>query len=70
MMIQITQTQVNFQTMHVSAWSYPHRIATLSNIKAKGSKALLIRMGGGSIAMELKKMGFDLDVVELTNACQ
>ena len=56
--------------MHVSAWSYPHRIATLSNIKAKGSKALLIRMGEGSIAMELKKMGFDLDVVELTNACQ
>ena len=65
MINQIPQTQVNVQTMPVSAWSYPHRIATLSSIKAKVSKALLIGMGGGSIAMELKKMGFDLDVVEI-----
>ena len=65
MINQIPQTQVNVAQMPVSSWAYPHRIATLSSIKSKLSKALLIGIGGGSIAMELKNMGFSLDVVEI-----
>jgi predicted membrane-bound spermidine synthase len=37
----------------------------IASIKPENSKALLIGMGGGSIAMELKKMGFSVDAVEL-----
>ena len=62
---QIPQTQVNVKLMPASGWLYPHRLATLASIKPRHSKALLIGMGGGSIAMELKKMGFDLDIVEI-----
>ena len=64
---QIPQTQVNVKLMPASAWLYPHRLATLASVKPRNSKALLIGMGGGSIAMELKKMGFDLNIVEIDN---
>jgi len=53
---QIPQTQVNVALMPASGWLYPHRLATLASIKPRGSRALLIGMGGGSIAMELKKI--------------
>ena len=65
MINQIPQTQDNVATLPISGWSYPHRMATLVSKKPAGSKALLIGMGGGNIAMELKKMGFSVDVVEL-----
>ncbi len=61
----IPQTWVDVRFMPISEWSYPHRLSTVAGIKAPGSKALLIGMGGGSIAMEFKKMDFDLDIVEL-----
>jgi hypothetical protein len=37
----------------------------LAGLKPAGAKVLLIGMGGGSIATELKKMGFQLDIVEI-----
>lgn len=61
----IPQTIVPCNNLSVSDWDYPHRMATLASIQPHGSKALLIGMGGGSIAMELKKMGFQTDIVEL-----
>ena len=61
----IPQTKCNVDFIPASGWVYPHRLATLASIKEKGSKALLIGMGGGNIAMELKKMGYKLDIVEL-----
>jgi spermidine synthase len=62
---QIPQTVVNPDNLPASLWKYPHRIAMLASIKPENSKALLIGLGGGSIAMELKKMGFSVDAVEL-----
>lgn len=59
------QTVVNPGKLPASLWKYPHRIAMLASIKPAGSKALLIGLGGGGIAMELKKMGFSVDAVEL-----
>jgi MFS family permease len=61
----IPQTKCNVQVIPASAWLYPHRLATLASIKPRGSKALLIGMGGGTVAMELKKMGFKVDIVEI-----
>ena len=51
--------------MPLSLWTYPHKIAAYASMKPSGSKALLLGMGGGSIALELLVMGFDLDIVEL-----
>ncbi len=62
---EIPQTHVTLNFMPISAWSYPHRLATLASVAPAHGKALLIGMGGGSVAMELKRMGFDLDVVEI-----
>lgn len=62
---QIPQTVVNPDEIPASQWKYPHRIAMIASIKKENSKALLIGLGGGSIAMELKKMGFSVDAVEL-----
>lgn len=61
----IAQTWVDEKNMPISEWGYPHRIATYASIKPPGSKVLMIGLGGGSVAMELKKLGFDLDIVEL-----
>jgi spermidine synthase len=61
--IKQTNTQVGIEPF--SLWDYPHKITALSCIKPQGSKALLLGMGGGSIAFELVTMGFDLDIVEL-----
>jgi predicted membrane-bound spermidine synthase len=62
---QITQTYLGMTDPPVSHMNYTHRIATLAGLKPAGAKALLIGMGGGSIATELKNMGFQLDIVEL-----
>ncbi len=62
---QIPQTFVNLRDMPVSVWNYPHRISMLASIKPPQSRGLLIGMGGGSIAMELKSLGYDLDIVEI-----
>lgn len=62
---QIPQTRVDPYKLQASLWKYPHRIAMIASMKPENSKALLIGLGGGNIAMELKKMGFSLDAVEL-----
>ena len=61
----IAQTWADVKYIPISEWGYPHRLATLAGIKPAGSKALLIGLGGGSLVMELRKMGFLLDVVEI-----
>jgi predicted membrane-bound spermidine synthase len=58
-----TYTQVGFEPL--SLWVYPHKIGAYSSVKPPGSKALLLGMGGGSIAHELVSIGLDLDIVEL-----
>jgi len=61
--IDQTYTQTGFEPL--SLWPYPHKLAAYASMKPEGSKALLLGMGGGSIAYELLKMGMDLDIVEL-----
>ncbi len=51
--------------MPFSKWTYIHRLATLCSNKPENSKALLIGLAGGNLAMELKGMGFKVDAVEL-----
>jgi predicted membrane-bound spermidine synthase len=62
---QIPQTYVNPDKLPASLWKYPHRLAMIASMKPVNSKALLIGLGGGSLAMELKNMGFSVDAVEL-----
>jgi len=61
--IDQTYTQIGFEPL--SLWKYPHKIAAYASMKPEGSKALLLGMGGGSIAYELLAMGLELDIVEL-----
>lgn len=61
----IAQTWVDEKTPDVSKWKYPHRFATVASVKPAGSKALLIGLGGGSVASEFMRLGFELDAVEL-----
>lgn len=58
-----TSTQVGYQPL--SSWRYPHKIGALSGLKPKGAKALLLGMGGGSLADILVKLNFEVDIVEL-----
>jgi spermidine synthase len=61
---QIPQTQVDPRFSPASFLKYPHRIAMIAGNKPENSTALLIGLGGGNIAMELKKMGFSVDAIE------
>jgi predicted membrane-bound spermidine synthase len=61
----IDQTYTQHGFIPLSLWKYPHQIAAYASIKPSGSKALLLGMGGGSIAFELAAIGLDLDIVEL-----
>lgn len=61
--IDQTYTQVGYEPL--SLWPYPHKIGAYASMKPAGSKALLLGMGGGSIAFELLGIGMDLDIVEM-----
>lgn len=61
----VDQTYTEVGNEPVSMWMYPHRLAALAGIKPAGSRALLLGMGGGSIAHNLIELGFELDIVEL-----
>ncbi|AXE17866.1 hypothetical protein DR864_09030 [Runella rosea] len=61
----IDQTFTNVGIQPFSVWRYPHKVTALAGIKPAKSKALLLGMGGGSIAYNLIKLGFELDIVEL-----
>lgn len=61
----IDQTFTNVGIEPFSMWRYPHKVTALAGIKPAKSKALLLGMGGGSIAYNLVRLGFELDIVEL-----
>ena len=48
-----------------SIWPYVHAIAVVSSIKPPGSDALILGLGGGSIADEFFRLGFNVDGCEL-----
>jgi predicted membrane-bound spermidine synthase len=61
----VDQTFTRVGNEPVSMWVYPHKLSALSSIKPTNSRALLLGMGGGSIAHNLIQLGFELDIVEL-----
>ena len=61
----VNQTMMLKNNPPYSAWIYAHRLATLSSIKPEGSKVLLIGLAGGNLAMELKVLGFRVDVIDI-----
>ena len=61
----VTQTIIYNTHDAYNTWRYPHLINYFSLFKNDQSKALLLGLGGGSIARELKSRITDLDVVEI-----
>ena len=60
----IPQTIIFKMPEAISFWQYVHRISMAASIK-KGENALLLGMGGGSIANELQKLDYKLDIVDI-----
>ncbi len=48
-----------------SIWAWSTIIPTTISTYPKGSKVLLCGLGGGTIAMQLDRLGFDYDIVEI-----
>ncbi len=48
-----------------SLWPYAHCISTIASIQPVGSKALILGLGGGSVADEFLRLGFEVDGCEL-----
>jgi hypothetical protein len=61
----IPQTYILNSQMAYSFWQYPHLLAAFSTLKDPGSSCLLVGFGGGSVARELQKQKFKIDVVEI-----
>lgn len=61
----ISQSQIKPNAYAQSSWSYPHVFALFLTMKAQSSKALLIGLGGGSVARELLRQNISFDAVEL-----
>ena len=47
-----------------SLWPYVHCASTIASIKPVGSKALVLGMGGGSVADEFLRLGFEVEACE------
>jgi hypothetical protein len=62
-----TRTIMDFNNpiMNQSGWFYVHLDGAIASHKPIGSNALLMGFGGGSIALELVKLDFNVDVVEI-----
>jgi predicted membrane-bound spermidine synthase len=61
----IPQTYIVNEPTAYSLWRYPHFISAYASMKPASSSVLLIGLGGGSVARELKTQKFNLDVVEI-----
>lgn len=60
-----TQTIVTFKNGEKSFFEYVHRISSLTPDSAAGKHALILGLGGGSVANMLASKGFEVDAVEL-----
>jgi predicted membrane-bound spermidine synthase len=60
---RIAQTSMHKPTGY-SLWYYVHAIATLASMKPQGSRALVVGLGGGGIAEEFVRLGFEVDACE------
>jgi len=60
----ISQTYMHVPTQR-SHWKYIHRISLYSSFKPPGSEVLICGLGGGNLVNEMRKLQFNVDVVEL-----
>ncbi|MBI2257831.1 MAG: spermidine synthase [Flavobacteriia bacterium] len=60
----IHQTIIVNNNVNVSTWNYVHRISRICS-KKRGGNALLLGLGGGSIASELNKLKIKSDLVDI-----
>ncbi|MBI2967507.1 MAG: fused MFS/spermidine synthase [Bacteroidetes bacterium] len=60
----ISQTNEDIES-GISNGLYVHRISAASSFKPPGSKALILGMGGGSLAKEFITLGFKTDICEI-----
>jgi len=58
------QTRLDPETGY-SPFPYVHATSTIASIKPPGSKALILGLGGGSIADEFLRLGFEVEGCEL-----
>ena len=48
-----------------SIWNWSHYFPTAASIYPKGTKVLLLGLGGGTLVKQLQRLGFEIDVVEI-----
>lgn len=51
--------------LQYSIWSWANYFPTAASIYPKGSKVLLLGLGGGTLVKQFHRMGFEVDVVEI-----
>lgn len=60
------QTFVGLEhNLQYSIWNWAHYFPTAASVFPKGSKVLLLGLGGGTLVKQLQSLGFDTDVVEI-----
>lgn len=60
------QTYVGLdQNLQYSIWNWSHYFPTAASIYPEGSKVLLLGLGGGTLVKQLRRLGFEVDVVEI-----
>ncbi len=60
------QTYVGLDNdLQYSIWSWANYFPTAASIFPKGSKVLLLGLGGGTLVKQFDRLGFDVDVVEI-----
>lgn len=60
------QTYVGMENdLQYSIWSWANYFPTAASIYPKGSKVLLLGLGGGTLVKQLDRLGFETDVVEI-----
>jgi spermidine synthase len=65
MVNNITQTMMDKENPNVSYWNYVGVLTYNLESYAKGKKALLLGLGGGTLYKQLQQKGFEVDVVEI-----
>lgn len=60
------QTYVGLENdLQYSIWSWANYFPTAASIFPRGSKVLLLGLGGGTLVKQLDRLGFETDVVEI-----
>ncbi|MDX1653156.1 MAG: fused MFS/spermidine synthase [Brumimicrobium sp.] len=59
------QTIMNKDDLRYDLWDWSYYFPTAASIYPKKSKVLILGLGGGAFIKQFKRMGFDIDVVEL-----